>query len=291
MRKRRITMKTGFIGLGHLGKAMARRLISTNAELSVWNRTREKTSGLGVPAAESPAKLISSVDVVFLNLFDSDAVAEVITGRDGLLEGDCKGKVIVDTTTNHFGRVGEFYSILSEKEASYLEAPVLGSVVPASKGALTVLVSGGEAAYEKALPLLERIGRPIFYLIKPTLATKMKLINNLVLGAFMTSIAEAFVFAEECGLDKPVVFDILSAGAGNSAVLNAKKEMLLNEDFTRQFSSSLIYKDLHYMQDLARTLKKPLFTGSVVKELYGMAFPRHIEDLDFSAVYRIMKEY
>ena len=91
-------MKTGFIGLGHLGKAMAKRLISTNAELSVWNRTREKTSGLGVPAAENPAKLISSVDVVFLNLFDSDAVAAVITGRGGCWpEGDCKGKVIVDT--------------------------------------------------------------------------------------------------------------------------------------------------------------------------------------------------
>ena len=95
--------------------------------------------------------------------------------------------------------------------------------MPASKGALTVLVSGGEAAYEKALPLLERIGRPIFYLIKPTLATKMKLINNLVLGAFMTSIAEAFVFAEECGLDKPVVFDILSLGAGKFGFAECKE--------------------------------------------------------------------
>jgi 3-hydroxyisobutyrate dehydrogenase len=284
-------MKAGFIGLGHLGKAMAKRLIATNAELIVWNRTKEKAADLGVPVAENPAKLISSVDVVFLSLFDSDAAAAVITGKNGLLEGDCKGKVVVDTTTNHFGRVEDFYRVISEKGASYLEAPVLGSVVPASKGELTVLVSGEEAAYEKSLPFLERIGRPIFYLIRPTLATKMKLINNLVLGAFMTSIAEAVVFAEECGVDKSAVLDILSAGAGNSAVLNAKKEMLLKEDFSRQFSFSLIYKDLHYMQDLARALKKPLFTGSIVKELYGMAFPRHIEDLDFSAVYRIMKEY
>ncbi len=284
-------MKAGFIGLGLLGKAMAKRLISTNAELTVWNRTREKAVDLGVPVAGSPAELISSVDVLFLNLFDSDAVAAVITGKDGLLEGDCKDKVVVDTTTNHFGRVEDFYRIVKENGASYLEAPVLGSVVPASEGALAILVSGEESAYEQALPFLERIGRPIFYLIKPTLATKMKLINNLVLGAFMTSLAEAVSFGEKSGIGKAEVLDILSAGAGNSAVLNAKKEMLLKEDFSRQFSSSLIYKDLHYMQDLARALKKPLFTGSIVKELYCMTFPRYMEDLDFSAIYRIFKEY
>ncbi len=284
-------MKTGFIGLGHLGKTMAKRLISTNAELTVWNRTREKAADLGVPVADSPANLISSVDVLFLNLFDSDAVAEVISGREGLMEGDCKGKVVVDTTTNHFGRVEDFYAMLKEKGASYLESPVIGSVVPASKGQLTVLVSGEESAYDRALPFLERIGRPIFYLIRPTLATKMKLINNLMLGAFMASIAEALVFAEECGIGKSAALDIFSAGAGNSAVLNAKKEKLMKEDFSSHFSSALMYKDLHCLQDLASGLRRPLLTGSVTKEIFGMALAREMGDLDLSAVYGLFKKY
>jgi 3-hydroxyisobutyrate dehydrogenase len=284
-------MKTGFIGLGHLGKAMAKRLMSEGVDVVVWNRTKEKAADLGVEVAETPASLIARADRVFLNLFDSDAVISVLTGKSGLLEGGCKGKIIIDTTTNHFEKVLYFHGLLEERGGHYLECPVLGSVVPASQGNLTVLVSGAKDIYERTRPLLEMIGKNIFYLEKPTLAVKMKLINNLVLGAFMTALAEAIALGEKAGIDKAVVIDILSAGAGNSAVLNAKKEKLLKEDFSTHFSSALIYKDLHYLQDLARSMKIPLFTGSITKELFGMTFAKGIADLDLSAVYKIMKEY
>jgi len=283
-------MKTGFIGLGHLGKAMARRLISEGIELVVWNRTREKASDLGVKIADNPASLISEVEILFMNLFDSAAVEAVIAGKEGILKGECKGKIIIDTTTNHFELVMLFHEILRKHEASYLESPVLGSVVPASQGTLTVLVSGEKIAFDRALPYIEKIGKNSFYLGEPTLATKMKLINNLTLGSFMATLAEAVVFGEKAGIEKAKVLDILAAGAGNSAVLNAKREKLTKEDFSTHFSSSLIYKDLHYLQDLARSLKRPLFTGSVAKELFGMTFSRNLDSLDFSGIYRILKE-
>jgi 3-hydroxyisobutyrate dehydrogenase len=284
-------MKTGFVGLGHLGKAMAKRLMSEGVELVVWNRTREKASDLGAEIADSPSGVAAKADVVFLNLFDSAAVRAVLTERGGLLEADCRSKIVIDTTTNHFRDVVSFHEMLRARGGSYLESPVLGSVVPASQGTLTVLVSGDAAAYGKAKPLLEKIGKHIFYLEKPALAVKMKLINNLALGAFMAAIAESVAFGEKAGIEKSRVIEILSAGAGNSAVLNAKKEKLLKEDFTNHFSSALIYKDLHYLQDLAWSLKMPLFTGSMAKELFGMTFARGMEGLDFSAVYKIMKEY
>lgn len=283
-------MKAGFIGLGHLGKAMAKRLISENVELVVWNRTREKASDLGVKIADSPASLISEVEILFMNLFDSSAVEAVIAGKEGIIKGECKGKIIIDTTTNHFELVMLFHEILRKHEASYLESPVLGSVVPASQGALSVLVSGDKVAFDRALPYIEKIGKNIFYLGGTTLATKMKLINNLVLGSFMATLAEAVVFGEKAGIDKTAVIDILSAGAGNSAVLNAKKEKLIKEDFAAHFSSALIYKDLHYLQDLARSLKRPLFTGSIAKELYGMTFRDGLDTMDFSAIYSILKK-
>ncbi|MEM2130710.1 MAG: NAD(P)-dependent oxidoreductase, partial [Candidatus Bathyarchaeia archaeon] len=169
-------MRIGFIGLGNLGMTMAKRLLSEGVNLTVWNRTVEKARALNCPVAKSPADLISQTDIVFLNLFDSDAVSNVIKGKDGLVEGDCSGKVIIDTTTNHFDRVTEFYEILNKNNASYLEAPVLGSVIPASQGMLTVLVSGEEKAFERARPFIEKIGKNIFYLKTPQLATKMKLI-------------------------------------------------------------------------------------------------------------------
>ena len=284
-------MKAGFIGLGHLGKAMAKRLISEGIELVVWNRTREKASELGAPIADSPATLLSQVEILFMNLFDSAAVEAVLAGKDGILKGDCTGKIIVDTTTNHFELVAYFHELLRKHGGFYLESPVLGSVVPASQGALTVLMSGNKNAFDKALPFIEKIGKNIFFLEKPTMATKMKLINNLALGSFMATIAEALAFGESAGIDKSRVLDILSAGAGNSMVLNAKKEKLLNEDFSTHFSSALIYKDLHYLQDLARALKRPLFTGSTAKELFGMTFSKGMDTLDFSGIYKIMKGF
>ncbi|HXX53100.1 MAG TPA: NAD(P)-dependent oxidoreductase [Thermodesulfovibrionales bacterium] len=284
-------MKTGFIGLGHLGKAIAKRLISEGVELVVWNRTREKAADLEAHVADSPAALLSQVEMLFMNLFDSAAVETVLAGKEGILKGDCTGKIIIDTTTNHFELAAYFHELLKKHAGFYLESPLLGSVIPASQGALTVLVSGDKTAFDKALPLLDKIGKNIFFLEKPALATKMKLINNLALGSFMATIAEALVFGESAGLDKSRVLDILGAGAGNSVVLNAKRERLLHEDFSNHFSSSLMYKDLHYLQDLARTLKRPLFTGSTAKEIFGMTFSKGLDALDFSAIYKILKGF
>jgi 3-hydroxyisobutyrate dehydrogenase len=164
-------------------------------------------------------------------------------------------------------------------------------VIPASQGKLTVLVSGDLKAYESVKPLLSQIGSTLFYLGEPALATKMKLINNLVLGSFMATCAEAVALGEAAGIDRGKVIDILLAGAGNSMVLAAKKDKLKNEEFSAHFSSALIYKDLHYLQDLCRTLNKPLFVGSTVKEIFAIARSKGLEDKDFSAIYEVFKNY
>lgn len=284
-------MKVGFIGLGHLGSVMAGRLKAEGVKPVVWNRTRNKAESLGLPVAESPAALIGGVDIVILSLFDSDAVESVLTSPDGLLAGDCAGKIVVDTSTNHFGRVAGFHEVVREHGAFYLEAPVLGSVVPASQGALTVLVSGDADACERARPILEVLAKTLFYLGEPGRATRMKLINNLVLGTLMATSAEAVALGEAAGIDRETAVDILLAGAGNSAVLAGKRDKLVNEEFSTHFSSALIYKDLHYLQDLARDLRRPLFTGSITKELYGLVRMRGIDDLDFSALYTVLKDH
>jgi 3-hydroxyisobutyrate dehydrogenase len=282
-------MKAGFIGLGALGRAIAKRLLSEGVDLMVWNRTREKALDLGAAVAESPQDLAGACDTIILNLFDSNAVRSVVTGPKGLAQADLAGKLFIDTTTNHFDDAAAFHVLFHEHGARYIEAPVLGSVVPASQGILTVLVSGETDAFQRARPYIEKFGKTLFYLGEPGLATKMKLVNNLLLGAFMASIAEACVLGEAAGLSRQTVLDIFAAGAGNSMVLNAKKEKLNKLDFSVHFSSALIYKDLHYLQDLARSLGRPLFTGSVVKELFGMTFKDGKEKLDFSGIYEVLK--
>lgn len=283
-------MNIGFIGLGHLGKAIAGRLLESGHTLTVWNRTASRAEGLKAELASSAQEVAKKADIIFVCMFDSNGVRSVLTQDKGLLSGSVSGKTIIDLTTNHFKDVLTFHELCEKAGATYLEAPVLGSVVPASQGALTVLISGNKAGYEKAKPVIENIGKNLFFLAKPGLASKMKLINNLTLGSFMATIAEAVAFGEEVGLEKKEVLDILSVGAGNSMVLNAKKNKLIEGDFSTHFSNALIYKDLHCLQDLAYDLKKPLHSAALLKELYARTFEEGIDQEDFSAVYKIFKK-
>ncbi len=283
-------MKLGFIGLGHLGKAIAQRLISQGVELLVWNRTKEKAEELGVPVAESPAELINEVDKVIVIVFDSSASERVIFGENGLVHGGIQGKTVIDLTTNHFEYAKLAYSELKKKGASYLDAPVLGSVIPAQKGELTVVVGGNEEVFKENVPLFEKFCRAIYYMGDAGNGSKMKLINNIVLGGIMDVIAEAVALGKMAGFDKEKVIDILNNGAGKSYILDVKKQKLLKEDFSPHFTVDLIYKDLHYAQDLVKELGTFSFTLSAVKESYGLLRSRGLGSMDFSSIYKLFDE-
>ena len=283
-------MKIGFIGLGQLGKTIAGRLIGAGEKVTVWNRTRARTEGMAAAVADSPAALIDTVDLCFLCLFDSAAVSAVLSGPDGLLSGNCAGKVIVDLTTNHFEPVTGFHSLATARDAAYLESPVFGSVDPASQGMLTIVVSGNPEAYSTALPYLQMLGKHIFFLEKPGLATRLKLINNLLLGSFMAAIAESVVLAEAAGIAREQALDIFQVGAGNSGVLTAKRQKLLSEDFEAHFSTALIHKDLTCLLDLAASLNRPAPSGVAARAIYDRAMSDEYRDLDFSVLYRVFKE-
>ncbi len=283
-------MRVGFIGLGHLGKAIAKRLLSQGVELIVWNRTREKAEDLGVEIADSPKDLMDKVDKVFVIVFDSQASESVIFGENGLIHGNAEGKTIIDMTTNHFAYSKMAYEELKKRGIYYLDAPVLGSVIPAQKGELTIVVGGDKEKFEECRPLFEKFCKNIFYVGEAGKATKVKLINNIVLGGIMDILAEAIAIAERAGIPKEEMIEILDKGAGKSYILDVKKKKILEEDFSTHFSVNLIYKDLHYAQDLLRELNLFSFTTSAVKETYGLARNRGLGDLDFSVIYRLFKE-
>ena len=282
-------MAIGFIGLGNLGTAIAKRLVSMDENVVVWNRSREKIEKLGFPSKASPKELIDSCDIVMMCLFDSNGVRDVLTMKDGLLSADLSGKIIIDFTTNHFNDVLEFHTLISQKQGRYLESPVLGSVVPASKGELTIVAAGEEALFLTCKPLLEKLATTLFNLKVPGMSSKMKLINNLCLGSFMATIAECTALGVACGIDKAELLDILGAGGGKSLVLAAKTQKLINEDFSPHFSNAAINKDLHCLQDLAYSMNRPLYTASVVKELYSKMKELGKGEEDFSSIYQLFK--
>ena len=280
-------MAIGFIGLGNLGSAIAKRLVSVGEEVIVWNRTQAKIDALGLAHAKTPRALIEQCDTVLMCLFDSAGVNNVLTMNEGLLSGSLRGKTIIDLSTNHFDDVVRFHTLVEEKGGSYLEAPVLGSVVPASKGELTVVAAGKEEVFLTCKPILEKFGQTIFNLKTPGMASKMKLINNLCLGSFMATLAECASLGVACGIDKAELLEILGAGGGKSLVLAAKTQKLINEDYSPHFSNAAINKDLHCLQDLAYSMNRPLYTASVVKELYSKMKMQGKGDEDFCSIYQL----
>lgn len=282
-------MAIGFIGLGNLGKAIAKRLTDMDEQLIVYNRTKEKVEDLGYKIAKSPKDLLEKCDIVFLCLFESNAVDNILNMEDGILSANLEGKTIIDLTTNHFEQVKIFHESIYEKGGEYLESPIFGSVAPALQGLVTIVTSGKKETFNSCKPLLEKIGKEIFYLKEPGQASKMKLINNLCLGSFMATIAECTALGEACDIQKSTLLEILGVGGGQSLVLKAKTQKLLEEDFSAHFSNNAIYKDLHTLQDLAYSLNQPLFTASVPKELFGKMKKEGKGEEDFCSIYQLFK--
>lgn len=283
-------MAIGFIGLGNLGRAITTRLNEMNEELVVYNRNKEKISDLPYKKVDKPSDILNECDVIFLCLFDSNAVEEILTKNDGLACEEIKGKTIIDLTTNHYEEVLKFHQLVDSMGGNYLENPVFGSVAPALKGELTVVSSGKKEVFESVKGILQKIAKEIFYLEKPSSATKMKLINNLCLGSFMATLAECTAMAQNCEIPKEKALEILGVGGGQSLVLKAKTQKLIDEDFSAHFSNNAINKDLHLLQDLAFKLNKPLYTASIPKELFSKMKDLGKGEEDFSSIYQLFKK-
>lgn len=282
-------MNIGFIGLGNLGRAVCKRLTDMKENLVVYNRNKEKIEDLSYEKVQNPKELLGKCEIIFLCLFDSNAVKNILEMENGLLCEELRGKIIIDLTTNHYEEVLEFHKSVKEFGGNYLENPVFGSVTPALKGEVTVVSSGDEEVFQKAKPILEKFAKEIFYLPTPSSATKMKLINNLCLGSFMATLAECTVLAESCQIDKSKALEILGVGGGQSLVLKAKTQKLIDEDFSPHFSNNAINKDLHLLQDLAYNLKMPLYTASIPKELFSKMKNLGKGEEDFSSIYQLFK--
>ncbi|MEJ5338369.1 MAG: NAD(P)-dependent oxidoreductase [Aquificaceae bacterium] len=282
-------MRLGFIGLGSLGRAIVKRLVEQGVDVLLWNRTREKALELGLPVVESPADLIRQVDRVFIIVFDSQASEEVIFGKGGLVEGGVKGKTIVDMTTNHYAYARTAYEELSKLGAFYLDAPILGSVIPAQKGELTVLVGGDRERFEENRHIFEKFCKNIFYVGTAGNASKLKLINNIVLGGFMQVLSEAIALGELAGFSRELLINILESGAGKSYLLEVKKKKLLEKDYSVHFSVDLIHKDLHYAEDMIKDLGAFSFSVQNVKNAYALAKYLGMGGEDFSVLVELYR--
>ncbi len=271
-----------------MGMPMAKRLHTAGYDIKVYNRTLKKAALSGMHFVEKLEDLLKDRDVIITMLFDADSVEEVY--QEIFKTGDISGKIFIDMTTGYPKTSKKIAEEIIKRNADFLEAPVIGSVQPAEKGQLTILVSGDENTLNRVYEIFSVLGKKIFYMGEYGTASCMKLINNSVLGSFLTAICEAVVFAEKSGIDKKTAIEILENGAGQSMVLSAKKDKILHENYETQFSVDLINKDLNYALNLSKDINLPVPFTNLAREFYISAKANNLGDKDFSAVLEIFKK-
>lgn len=285
--------KIGWIGLGSMGRPMASNLVEAGFEVYVYNRTREKAEALleqGARWAVSPKVMAETCDVVITMLSDASAVESVLTGDAGVLAGVSEGKILIDMSTISPDDSRRFAEQVKEKGGRFMDAPVSGSVKPAAEGTLLILVGGEAGTYETCLPIFNTLGKNAIHFGGNGMGTSAKVVINLLLGMTMEAISESLLLAEQSGLQREQVVQLITESGVNTPLLQMKKQNLLNDQFAAAFALNLMTKDLGLALETADKTTTPLPAASVVYSVFNAAKATGKGELDFSSVYLQLKE-
>jgi 2-hydroxy-3-oxopropionate reductase len=284
----------GFIGLGIMGRPMAKNLMEAGYELVVHNRSPEKAEELAeegeATAAGSPREVAEACDIVITMLPDSPDVEAVVAGEDGVLEGIRDGALLVDMSTISPVVTEELSGKARERGASMLDAPVSGGDVGAIEGALSIMVGGSEEDFERARPLFDVMGKVATH-VGPTGAGQVvKACNQIVVALNIEAVSEALVLGSKAGVAPEKVVEALSGGLAGSAVMEAKKEKFFSHDFEPGFRIELHHKDLGIALAAGREYGVALPVTALVDQMLEASKAKGRGDRDHSALLTLLEE-
>ena len=279
--------KIGFVGLGNMGSANARHLHDAGAEVIVWNRSdgpAEKAVSLGMKRAASLPGLARQVGdgVICINLTMTDVVERVVFGEDGLHEGMSPGAMIIDFGTTGVPETKEF-----AKRVTWVDAPVSGGQVGAENATLTIMAGGTEEAFQRALPILQVVGKNITHMGASGAGQVTKLANQLIVAQTIDAVAQALRMAELAGVDSALVRKALMGGFAESRILDLHGDRMVRRDFAPGGRSTLQLKDVRLMCDLADSvgLKSRTLENSR-KQWEEFVHEKGFGELDHSGLFR-----
>jgi 3-hydroxyisobutyrate dehydrogenase-like beta-hydroxyacid dehydrogenase len=282
----------GFIGLGDMGGPMALRLLDAGYELSVFD-TRDTALApalaKGAHRATAPADVADRAETILVSLPTPDVVREVALGPRGITEGKTV-RTYIDLSTTGAVMAKIVAAGLGEKNIVALDSPVSGGILGAETGKLSLMVSGPEAVFEAARPVLNVIGNNLFYIgAEPGLGQTMKLANNYLSATNNIAAAEAMVMGVKGGLDPKVMLDVINASSGrNSATMDKFPRAVLDRSFTKTMKQKLLYKDVRLCLEEAEALGCPMWLGSTVKQFLAYAVSQGTgEDTSISLIKHI----
>jgi len=265
-------MRLGFIGLGIMGRPMAKHLIAAGHSMTVWNRSRpgiDDVVAAGGIEAGSPAEVARVSEVVFTMVGDAPDVEAVAAGEDGIIAGASAGLIHVDCTTISPGVTREIAAKYAERGVLMLDAPVSGGEGGAVNAALSIMVGGPKDVFDKCLPLFESLGKTITYCGEQGAGQITKLCNQVAVAGTNMAVCEALVLAAKSGVSRTTVLQAISGGAAGSWQMTNLAPKMVQGDFRPGFKVWHQEKDLRHALDLARENHVPLPGTALVSQLFA----------------------
>lgn len=287
-------MKLGFLGLGIMGYPMARNLLRAGHSVAVWSNTAAKARRL-VEAEQAefcatPKQVAEAAEIVFLCVGDTAMSERVTLGPDGILDGVRTGSIVADCSTVAPSYARRAAAALAEKGAHFLDTPVTGSKPGAEGGTLTFMVGGDPSIYEKLKPYLEPMGKLVYYCGGIGLGLHAKLSQNLILSNLLQAFNEGLVLATRAGVDPELMIEILNNSAARSGMISFKAPYVLRRDFSTNFSTRWMHKDIGLMLETGAELGVPLPLTGLTRQLVQAAISEGYADEDMCSTIKVLEK-
>ncbi|MCL6541652.1 MAG: NAD(P)-dependent oxidoreductase [Roseiflexus sp.] len=263
--------RIGFIGLGIMGRGMARNILKAGFPLRVWNRTASRMDELaaeGAGPASSPGDLAFHSDIIITCVSDTPDVEQVLLGEGGVIHGARPGSLVIDMSTISPRATQRIAAHLAERHIHMLDAPVSGGSEGAARGTLSIMVGGDVTQFERALPVFQAMGTTITHLGPIGAGQTTKLVNQILVVGHALAMSEALLFAQAGGVDLRKALEAVSGGAAGSWMLSNRGPQILARDWRPGFTIDLQQKDLRLVLQEADRLGVPLPGTALIHQLY-----------------------
>ncbi len=262
--------KIGFIGLGIMGKPMAKNLLKAGYSIVAYDLNKDAVEDVvkaGALGASSSKEAAGKAEVIITMLPDSPDVKEVILGKDGVLEGIKPGSIVIDMSSINPLVSQEIEKELKKKGVEMLDAPVSGGETGAIQGTLAIMVGGKEKVFNESVEIFKAVGKNIVHVGTIGAGGFVKLVNQIIVAVNIAAVGEAFTLGTKAGLDPQVIHQAIRGGLAGSSVLETKAPMMFARNFKPGFKIRLHHKDLQNALSTAKDLGVPLPLSSFVQQI------------------------
>lgn len=267
-------MRVGLIGLGGMGRGLAKNMVAKGLDLAVADLDQERVDravAQGASAGGMPVEMAAACDVLMVCITTAEAVQEILLGSDGALSAMSPGDILVDHTTVSPEHVDKMRAACEAVGVRYAEAPMTRTPAHADRGEVNILFGGDEALLDELRPVFGTYAENIFHVGPAGHAIRLKLIHNFIAFANVAAFCEGFALAAKEGLDMSKVIGIISAAGGKSGMMDLYGEMTLRRDFTPHMSLSNAQKDVRYYAEWLEQAGLPGFMAQSVHQTYALA--------------------